>query len=262
MPEFYDPLWGYALVYPEGWVHRRLQDTDAFAAAAEALQPDYEGPRSGHLLVRPEWNGALQPVGPLWERHIGQLASMLGSRKVGAAPWRMAGAAGLEAEVALPKQSQRRLWVGILVRGFTVLKFMVSHHKSEWNEFQPALTTLVASLRFRSAAQDEMDLGPEGLPLPHGCFPVDPGEVISDIADTAVWRAYRCSASAGALQAFFVRELPLHGWTVESFEPHPAVEGLGFARLRLRLEETRLTLGVLPETGEAGSRAAVVLRFT
>src|SRR5512147_2380879 len=127
MKIFQHELWGYELTYPDDWTHRTIQDKEAFAFLAEALEPGYEGTNAGYLMVKAEWNCARKPIEPLWNRHIGLTAGMLSAKKVGSAPWRMGGATGLEAEIVLPTKSSRRLWTGILSKDLTVLHFLVTH---------------------------------------------------------------------------------------------------------------------------------------
>ena len=249
MTVFRHVLWGYELTYPDDWVHQTLEEVEGFAALVEALQPGYDGEKNGHLLVRAEWNGLMQELEPLWSRHMGLTAGMLGAKKVGAAPWKMGGAAGLEAEVVLPKNSKQRLWAGILGRGPLVLHFMVSHSLEERAWFEPVVTRLISSLRFPTSWEG-LEHDATGLPLPPGYTPAAPEEIIQGIADPTLWRAYRGRSSVGALQAFYVREAQKHGWQIESFEPFPGLTDLGFARFQVRKEATALTIGLMPYGGE------------
>ncbi|HET9915114.1 MAG TPA: hypothetical protein VFQ13_24700, partial [Anaerolineales bacterium] len=148
MAVFRHILWGYELTYPDHWTHQSVQDADAFAPPVpsippeetggfDALDPDHEGSSASQLLIRGEWNWERQPIEPLWNRHIGMLAGMLGARQVGSAPWKLGDATGLEAEIVLPKKDNRRLWTGILMRDFRVLHFMVSHPKKVREQFEP-----------------------------------------------------------------------------------------------------------------------------
>ncbi|GEM_PF-609707 len=238
-------LWGYELTYPDGWIHREVQDSDIFAATAEALTPYYAGPDAGQLLARGEWNWQRQPIEPLWNRHIGMLAGMMGAKQVGSAPWRLKDAVGLEAEIVLPKKDNRRLWTGILMRDFRVLHFMVTHPKEARAEFEPVVTKVISSLRFPNRILG-IKASREGIPLPPGYEPVDPKDILDDISDTENWRAYSGKSGIGALQAFYLREAPVHNWDVEDYVPFPGSSELGFARLQLRRDELMITLGIMP----------------
>jgi hypothetical protein len=245
MNVFQHVLWGYELSFPSSWTHQTTQDVEALAAIPQALQADYAGPCSGHLLVRAEWNCTRQPIEPLWTRHIGMLAGMLGARQVGSAPWRMAGATGLEAEIVLPKRENRRLWTGILAFDFSVLHFVVTHAKEERSWFEPIATQIISSLRFLKSVPG-LATNNKGLPLPPERRPVDPENVLKDIDDPVSWEAYDNQAGIDALQAFYWREAPIHGWQVEEYVPFPSSSDLGFARLRLHRAGQRAILGLLP----------------
>lgn len=249
MTVFQDVLWGYALTYPEDWTHHTLGDIEGFAATPAALKPGYQGKKNGHLLVRAEWNGLMENLEPLWNQHIALTAGILGAKKVGAAPWKMGGAVGMEAEIALPKSSNQRLWVGILGRGPVVLHFMVSHSLDERTWFEPLATRLIASLYFPVNWQGLVQENTV-LPLPPGYTATSPAEIIQDIADPAPWRAYRGTSAVGALQAFYLREAQRHGWEIDSFEPFPGLTDLGFARFQVHKGATELTLGLMPYGGE------------
>ena len=262
MPIFQHLLWGYEFTYPADWVHLTLGDVEGFAEHAEALVPGYTGERSGHLLVKAEWNAALQPVEPLWGRHMGVTAGLIGAKRVGSAPWQMGGAVGLEAELSMPKLSNIRLWSGILARDFLVLHFMVTHPKDDRPRFEPLVTKLIASLRFVPSVRDRA-VEEQGLPLPPGYARIDPRQVIPDIADPAPWSAYGGDSPVGALQAFYLREGAALGWTVEEFLPFPADTGLGFARFRLKKDEAAVMVGLMPagdETVTVSSPANIVIK--
>ncbi len=262
MTFFQHVLWGYELTYPADWVHMTLGEVEGFAEHAEALEPGYTGEKSGHLLVKAEWNATLQPVEPLWGQHIGVTAGLIGAKRVGSAPWYMGGAVGLEAEIAMPKLSNLRLWSGILARDFLVLHFMVAHPKDDRARFEPLVTKLIASLRFVRAVPG-LAVEAHGLPLPPGYAPIDPRQVIPDIADPAPWSAYGGHSPVGALQEFYLREGLAHGWTVEEFVPFPADTGLGFARLRLKKDDEALMVGLMPagdESVTASTLASIVIK--
>ena len=261
MAVFQHVLWGYELTYPDDWAHRTLGAMEGFAAIPEALTPDYAGPDSGQILVRGEWNCARQPIEPIWNRHIGMLASWLGARQVGSAPWRMGGATGLEAEIVLPKKDDRRLWTGILEHNFTVLHFMVLHLRQERPEFEPFATRIISSLRFPPEMAGVMT-DPEGLPLPPDYSPIQPQNVLPDIADPAQWRAYDGQSGADALQAFYLREAVNYGWSVEEYVPYPSPADLGFARIKLTKGQQSVTLGIMPySAGDKNTPALARLVF-
>lgn len=262
MPLFQHSLWGYQLAYPDGWIHQTIQQNEAFAARLEAFESGYSGPDGGHLLVKAEWNGGLQTIGPLWTRHIGLTAGMLGARKVGSAPWSMSGAVGLEAEILLPKKSNERLWTGILARGHLVLQFVVVHPKETRAFFEPQATQIIRSLKFLERTAG-VDLNEQGLPIPQGYFPADPEAIIQDLRSGSGWSAYAGGSPCDALQAFYTREAPAHGWTIEEYLPFPGPSELGFARFKLRRGEQELTLGIMPlgqESVSATSPGRLVIK--
>lgn len=263
MAIFQHVLWGYELTYPDGWVHQAIQDADGFAAIAEALDMDYTDQDAGLLLVRGEWNCARQPVEPFWNRHIGMLAGMLGAKQVGSAPWHIGGATGVEAEIVMPKRDNRRLWAGILARDFRILHFMVIHPKDQREQFEPAATKIISSLRFPPRIPGLRQTA-EGLPLPPDYTAVDPVNIINDITDPEQWRAYDGKDSIGALQAFYLREAPIYDWEVAEYVPFPSPADLGFARLKLRKGDRQVTLGIMPFDKEkitSSSPAKLVLKI-
>ena len=253
MAVFQHVLWGYELIYPEDWIHKSLGDVEGFALIPEALTPDYAGPKSGQILVRGEWNCARQPIEPIWNRHIGMLASWLGARQVGSAPWRMGGATGIEAEIVLPKKDQRRLWTGILERGMTVLNFVVLHLKEEREIYQTAATKILASLRFPAEMADVL-ISDSGFLLPPGYGPISLESVLDDVHDPDRWRAFDGASDVGALQAFYLREAPNHGWSIDEYAPFPSPAELGFARLRMEKDGRKITLGILPYQVEGNQK--------
>jgi hypothetical protein len=238
-------LWGYELTVPDPWLHREVQDADAFAPSSQVGEPDPSREHAGQLLVRGEWNWQRQPIEPLWNKHIGMLAGMLGAKQVGSSPWKLGEAVGLEAEIVLPKKDHRRLWTGILMRDFRVLHFMVTHEKDVREQFEPVATKIISSLRFPNRILG-IKASREGIPLPPGYKLVDPRTILADIADPQNWRAYSGSSGIGALQAFYLREIPIHNWNMEEYVPFPAASDLGFARLQLRRGDLKITLGMMP----------------
>lgn len=254
MAVFQHVLWGYELTYPDEWAHQTQGPIEAFASLPEALTPDYTGQNSGQILVRGEWNCARQPIEPIWNRHIGMLAGWLGAKQVGSAPWRMAGATGVEAEIVLPKKDNRRLWTGILERNFTVLHFIVLHLREERALFEPKATEIISSLRFPAEVAGVLT-DEAGFPLPPDYFQVPPQQVIDDIVEPEKWRAYDGQSGVDALQAFYLREAPNYGWEVVEYVPFPSPSELGFARLRLVKAGRTVMLGLMPYKTETNGSA-------
>ena len=242
MTVFQHTLWGYELTYPEQWMHESVQDADAFH---NVLDSDDEGLDFGQLVVRGEWNWERKPIKPFWDRHIGMMAGIIGAKEVGSAPWKLGNAVGLEAEIVLPKKDNQRLWMGILTHDFRVLHFMVTHPKETREVFEPVATKVISSLRFLYQISG-IKTSREGIPLPPGYQAVDPKSVLADIADPQNWRAYSGAAGIGALQAFYIREVPLHNWDLEEYVPFPNDTEFGFARLQLRRRDLKITLGLMP----------------
>jgi hypothetical protein len=245
MAVFQHILWGYELTYPDDWVHQVVQDSDGFAATVIAFDPSYTNPDAGHLLVRGEWNWKRQPIEPLWNDHVGLLAGMLGAKEVGSAPWKLGEASGLEAEIVLPKKENQRLWTGILMRDFRVLHFMASHPREVRKTFEPQATNIISSLRFPERLPG-IKTGYEGVPLPPDYSPVDPGTILSDISNPENWRAYHGSSGIGALQAFYLREIPIHNWDLQEYVPFPGLSDFGFCRFHLRRGDLKIMLGLMP----------------
>jgi len=251
MTVFRHILWGYELTYPDHWTHRSVEDADAFfTSVASTAVDENDGVAelmdeldASQLLVRGEWNWERQPIEPLWNRHIGLLAGMIGAKQVGSAPWKLGEAIGLEAEIVLPKKDNQRLWTGILMHDFRVLHFMVTHPKGMRDEFEPLVTKIISSLRFPNRILG-IKASREGLPLPPSYEPVDPKNILTEISDPENWRAYSGKSGIGALQAFYLREVPIHNWEMEEYVPFPSE--LGFARLQLRRGNLKITLGMMP----------------
>lgn len=253
MGRFIQPLWGYALTYPDDWVHRAVDDVEGFAPVGEAFEPD-EKETSGHLLVQAEWNARLQPVEPLWKAHIARVAVMLGTKNIGSAPWSLSGATGFEAELALPKKENKRLWVGFLSHTSVVLKFMLSHPLEQRPTYDSVVTEMLKSLRFLDRIED-LPVHESGIPLPPECTPIDPLQVLSDISESEGWVVFDSPHPIDALQAFYQREAPVHGWEIETFQPFPGEHNLGFSRMRLRREQQVIAMGLLPYREGAGERS-------
>ncbi len=250
MATFQHPLWGFELTYPDGWTHQTNADADGFAKNAEAFdQAGAADEQAAHLLVRGEWNGRREPIAPLWNQHITKLSIMLGAKKLGASPFSMGGANGFEAEIQMPQRQNRRLWAGILAREAVILHLMVSHPREERANFEPQATQIIASLRFLERVND-LPINEMGLPLPPDYAPVDPASLVPDAQDDESWQAYDGCSDIGALQAFYYRELPQHGWEISEFIPFPNQVAIQFTRLRIHKEDITATLGILPSEGK------------
>jgi hypothetical protein len=246
MAIFQHLLWGFELTYPDDWNHSTFADVERFAAIPEALDLEYSGQNAGYILVRADWNVAQVSLEELWSRHLGLTAGLIGAKKVGSAPWQMAGASGFEAEIVLPRKESLRLWTGILGRGFLTLNMVVSHPKEMRGWFEPIATRIISSLRFPAAIGQYPTTG-QDIPLPPGYEAIDPREAIEDIPDPSLWQAFDGEISIGALQAFYLREAPIHGWQVLEYVPFPIPSNLGFARLILNNGDQTVTLGLLPK---------------
>ncbi len=259
MPTFVHPLWGYALDYPDGWVWREDGEVVAFAAHEAALNLDYEGERLGHLVIRPELNPYLRPIEPLWTQYITRIAIMRGAKNMGSAPLRVGNLQGYEAELQLPQKSNRRLWVGLLAAGGIILHLMLTHRRDERDAFQAPASQMVRSLRF-VARTEGVPATPWGVPLPPDYTPVAPQEVLADATPEQGWEAYQGAAPIAALQAFYLRELPQHGWQVETYYPYPnRSPEVRFAGFGVRREDEQATVALIPH-GEKPTRAHVALR--
>ena len=245
MSHFEHVLSGYALTFPDDWIHRAFPEADGFAADLRGLVRDAAGAGSGHILIQAEWDGRRLPVEPLWNAHLAKFATMVGAKQVGASAWAMAGASGFEAEIAMPKKEERRLWVGILSREATVLKFMVAHPTQDRPWFEPAVTEILKSLQFVDRVQG-IRFHESGLPLPPDCRRIDPALALNDILEPEKWRVFECPHSLGGLHAFYLREAPAHGWQIETFESISGEPDTGFSRVRLRRDEKVIALGLLP----------------
>ncbi len=260
MAIFQHPLWGFELTYPGDWAHQRNADADGFAKSAKAFtQTQGNATQAAHMLVRGEWNGRREPIAPLWNQHITKLSIMLGAKKLGASPFSMGGANGFEAEIQLPRRQNRRLWAGILARDTIILHFMVSHPRDERADFEPQATQVIASLRFLERIEG-LATTAEGLPLPPDYAPVDPASLVPDAGDDDNWQAYDGQSDIGALQAFYYREAPVHGWEISEFIPFPSETEIDFARLRIRKGDLSATLGILP-TAEKKPLGRILIKY-
>jgi hypothetical protein len=262
MAIFQHLFWGFEFTYPDDWHHKTKNGLELFASQPEALDIDYAGPYAGYILVRADWNVVNESLEEIWNRHLGLAAGLIGAKKVGSAPWRMAGATGFEAEIVLPKKESLRLWTGILSRGFLVLNMVVSHPKESRNWFEPIVTKIISSLRFPSTVR-EYPTTLQGVPLPPEYKAIDPRLAVDDIPEPAQWQAFDGESSIGALQAFYLREALACGWQVQEYVPFPIQSNLGFARLTLSKDDITVILGLLPkgeQTVNSDSSARVVIK--
>ena len=179
---YQQPLWGYEMDLPPGWQHQRFSGKDAFATDPEAFRPGYQGESLAQLLIQGEWNSLHKPADQLWNRHLGRTSLLLGAKNIGTARWEMAGAAGYEAEIVLPKKSRQRMWAGMLEKGELVLEFLVLHWKDNRDEMEPLISRIISSLRLIPTAE-----GPETHPGRPSSAPgfaaVSLTRVIDDIQD-------------------------------------------------------------------------------
>lgn len=252
MSIFQDIFWGYEITYPDFWYHKKSADSDYFVATADTFDPLYEGEDAGQIAIRGEWNWAQKDIKPLWSEHIGLVAGLIGAKNIGSASWRLGDAIGFEAEIVLPKKDTRRLWSGILARGFCVLHFMVIHPKSVRQQFEPAATKIISSLRFPENFESVL-ISPEGLPIPPDYSRTDPGSVINDIAEPEKWFAYDGQANVGALQSFYLRELTNHNWEISEYIPYTTASDLGFARYTIKKNQQTLILGLMPSDSDGAA---------
>lgn len=256
---FQQPLWGYELDLPEGWHHRRLGNKDGFTPDPRAFQTRYEGETLAQLLIQGEWNSLRKPTEQLWTQHLGRTSLLLGAKNIGTARWKMTGAVGYEAEIVLPKRNRQRMWAGMLEKEELVLEFFVLHWKEKRKEMEPLISKIISSLRLIPSAEN-LEWTPEEIPLPPDSRPIPPTWVIDDIQDADRWRAYQGFFPPGALQAFYLRELPHSEWTVTSYIPFPNRVGLPFAYLKLKKEGETQTLGLLPGSEDQPWSSIVIKR--
>jgi hypothetical protein len=245
MTTFVQPLWGFSMDLPAGWVHRSLQNGDAFARIEDALDPGYVGPLGGHIMVHAEWNGLHRAVEPIWREHVARVATMLGAKQVRSAPWRIGPGEGLEAEIALPKKEANRLWLGVLSHDMIMLKLLVAHPLACRAEFEPQATDVLRSLSFLESVPD-LPQHPCGLPLPPDCTPQPTTEILEELGSQGSWEVFGTPHSMGAVQGFFWREARAAGWEITSFQPYPGDHPLPFARVGLHKAGRAIALGILP----------------
>lgn len=236
----------------------RFKDKDGFAADPKAFEPEYEGERLGHLLIHGEWNALQKPADKLWQQHISRTAMLLGAKDIASAPWSIKGYSGYEVEIVLPKKSKKRLWAGVLERGWLVLTFMVLHWKINQESFEPLVSEVIKSLRFIDQAKG-VSTTSEGIPLPPGVTPADPNTIINDIHEPEAWGAYQTQHPVDQLQAFYTRELANFEWDIEEYIPYPNQGEHPFARLKLRKGDQSPLLGLIPGE-ETDQPNAIILK--
>lgn len=248
MPVFQQHFWGYEITYPDDWVHATHGDVEAFALHPQALDIDYDGPHMGYLLIRAELNAYQMPLEPLWTEHLSRIAIMHGAKQIGSRPYLAGQAKGFAAELLLPRREERRLWTAVLAAGGIVLHLMAMHRSTEVLDFHP----LVASLRFAPFVTG-MTRSPRGMPLPAGSLPVQPADVFPDLTPADHWEAYRAAAAVDALQIFYIREAPGHGWEVLGYSPYPNRDpAIQHASLVLYRDGQGAAVHLLPEADDKG----------
>lgn len=248
MTIYQDVFWGYEITYPDFWIHTQVADTEYFSASPDSLDPLYDGPDSGQIAIRGEWNWARKDITPLWNEHIGLIAGFMGAKNIGSAPWKLGDLVGMEAEIVLPKKDPRRLWTGILSREFCVLHFMVTHPKEVRASFEPLVTSIISSIKF-TGVEIGVPVTTEEIPIPPGYTETDPRKVINEIDDPSNWHAYDGEAGIGALQSFYLREFPRKNWEILEYIPFTRLSDLGFARYRVKKESRNMVLGLMPGIG-------------
>jgi hypothetical protein len=258
MALFQHQLWGYQILLPDGWQHKRFGSRDGFALDLNAFKPNYQGDTLAQLLIHGEWNSLGKPVLDIWHRHLGKISLMLGAKNLASAPWEMAGAKGQEVEIILPHKNPQRLWTGILENGMLVLSFMALHWKDSREEMEPVLSRIIASLEYLQGVED-LQLEEAGVPLPSGAAAVNPRSIVDDISDPENWRAFHTEHSLGALQAFYLRELPRLSWEIKRFIPFPNPSSYPFARVIIKKDHREVSLGLLPDS-PSSSAGNIVLR--
>jgi hypothetical protein len=163
-------------------------------------------------------------------------------------------------EIVLPEKSKKRLWAGVLERGWLVLTFMVLHWKVNRESFEPIVSEVIKRLRFIDKAKG-VSTTTAGIPLPPAVTPADPNTVINDIIEPQAWEAYQSHHPLGQLQAFYTRELPQYEWDIEEYIPFPNQGEHPFARLKANKGERSTLIGLFPGT-ETEQANAVVFKKT
>lgn len=246
MPTFVHPLWGYALEYPREWVWKDQGEVVAFAPHQQALDSIGSENPQGHFAIRPELNPYLRPIDPLWTEYITRVGIMKGAKKVGGARLKAGNLEGYEAELLMPAKQNRRLWIGLLAAGGIILHLMLTHDKEEQATFQSPVSRMVQSLRF-VAHTEGVHTNEAGIPLPPHYAPAPVESVLADTTAEEGWEARTGQAPIAALQAFYLRELPQHGWEITAYYPFPNREAsIRFASFLIQRDATRAIVALLP----------------
>ncbi len=260
MPTFVHPLWGYALDYPDGWVWAEQGEVTAFGPDEDKLNPN-NLQQAAHFAIRPELNPYLRPIEPLWTAYITRVSIMKGAKKVGASPLKAGKLAGYESELLMPAKQQRRLWVGLLAAGGIILHLMLTHPIDEKATFQAPVSRMVQSLRF-VAHTDDLAQNAAGVPLPPHYRPTAVESVLADTNAEQGWEAWAGDAPLAALQAFYLRELPQHGWKIAAYYPFPNREpDIRFASFLAQREGAQAIVALIPH-GEHPIRGHLAIRLT
>jgi len=261
MPTFVHPLWGYALEYPAGWVWKEDGEVVAFAPHEKALNFNYEGELAGHLAIRAELNPYLRPIESRWTEYITRVGIMKGAKKLGSSPLKVGNLEGYEAELGMPSKQNRRLWIGLLAAGGIILHLMLTHTKEEKEHFQQTASQMVQSLRFVERTENVI-VNEKGLPLPFGYSPTPIEEVLADTSADEGWVGYTGDAPIAALQAFYLRELPQHGWEIASYYPFPNLSPeIRFASFLAKKGNTQGIVALIP-FGKDPIRGRLAVRIT
>ncbi len=260
MPTFVHPLWGYALDYPNGWVWEEQGEVTAFGPHKDKLNTE-NLQQAGHFAIRPELNPYLRPIEPLWTEYITRVSIMKGAKKVGASPLKVGNLEGYESELLMPARQKRRLWVGLLAAGGIILHLMLTHPTDEKTIFQAPASRMVQSLRF-VAHTASIATTAAGLPLPPQYHPTAVESVLADTTADQGWEAWTGDAPLAALQAFYLRELPHHGWKITAYYPFPNREpNIRFASFLAQRDDAQAIVALIPY-GSRPIRGHLAIRLT
>ena len=249
MPTFVHPLCGYALDSPDGWAWEEQGEVLAFGPDPQALNPT-NPQQAAHFAIRPELNPYLRPIEPLWTEYITRVSIMKGAKKVGASPLKAGNLEGYESELLMPARQKRRLWVGLLAAGGVILHLMLTHPIEEKAVFQEPVSRMVQSLRF-VAHTDNLTQNAAGVPLPPRYQPAAVESVLADTTADQGWEAFTGKAPIAALQAFYLRELPQHGWEITAYYPFPNREpAIRFASFVARQAATQAIVALVPHSSQ------------
>ena len=250
MALFQDPFWGFELTFSKPWQHRYHEGAVWFEPKGEIPQEKEHFPARGHFIIRTDWTSPNEDIDKLWRQHVLALAGGMGAKNIGSAPLTIRSAKGYEAEIILRKKENTRLWLGLLMNGPIVLNMAVAHHIKDRDWIEPDVSKMIASLNFFPQV-DGLYSTNQGLPLPPGYEPFDPLLVIPDIPDISSWQAYDGDASIGALQAFYMREIPNYGWLIKGYIPFPSRQSdLGFSRFEIEKDSQTCMVGIMPYGNE------------